>query len=61
MPSTRTKFWKKKFGNNMRRDAGVAKELRALDWRVVIIWECETKDPDRLKRVIGKRLKSHRC
>jgi len=42
-PKTRTEFWQKKFAANMARDNRVMSQLQALDWEVLIIWECETK------------------
>lgn len=48
-------FWKEKFEMNVARDAKVARELRRLGWRVVTIWECQTKDPTRLQRILANR------
>lgn len=39
-PSSNTEFWKKKFQNNVRRDARAFTDLHALGWRTVIVWEC---------------------
>lgn len=41
----------------MSRDARVAARLRADDWHVVTIWECETRDPPRLRRRISAILR----
>ena len=43
VPGTRTDFWMKKFADNVRRDSRAAKELQELGWRVVVVWECETR------------------
>jgi DNA mismatch endonuclease, patch repair protein len=51
-PSSR--FWREKFRTNVKRDIRVAKELKKLGWRVGVIWECETKDQDRLPKIIKK-------
>ena len=40
-PGTRTEFWQAKFEGTVERDKRKAEELRALSWRVIIIWECE--------------------
>jgi len=53
-----SKFWANKFATNVARDARVADELKKLGWRVVTIWECETKDNDRLSRIIARRIVS---
>nr|WP_272885427.1 DNA mismatch endonuclease Vsr [Stutzerimonas stutzeri] len=43
-PKTRQEYWLPKFDANIKRDARKAAELEALGWRVLTIWECETKD-----------------
>lgn len=40
-PGTRTEFWQAKFDGTVERDKRKAKELRALGWRVITVWECE--------------------
>lgn len=47
-PSSRTEFWSAKFAGNVRRDAQKASALEAMDWRSLVIWECETRDVDQL-------------
>lgn len=42
-PSTNVEFWERKFRTNVERDAVVRKRLEALGWKVVVIWECETR------------------
>jgi len=53
-PKTRTSFWKNKFRDNTERDKRTTKALRAAGWKVIVVWECETKKPD----VLLKRLKA---
>lgn len=48
-PSSNTEFWQEKFARNVERDARKENELRAAGWRVEIVWECETRDPAKLK------------
>ena len=43
-PKTRADFWNDKFAENVERDIRAQKELIALDWNVIIIWECETRE-----------------
>lgn len=45
MPKTRVEFWLKKFEANVARDARNRLELEQAGWRVVEIWECETREP----------------
>jgi DNA mismatch endonuclease (patch repair protein) len=54
IPTTRPDFWRRKFEANQQRDAAVAASLSASGWKVMIIWECETKDPDRLASAVTK-------
>ena len=45
-PKTRVQFWENKFEGNVVRDRRSQSALRHLGWRVLVIWECETKDHD---------------
>lgn len=45
MPKTNQDYWLPKFEANVERDARKAEALRALGWRVLTVWECETRDP----------------
>lgn len=44
MPKTNVAFWAQKYQANIERDSRKEAQLRALGWRVVVIWECETRD-----------------
>ncbi|NWO07568.1 MAG: DNA mismatch endonuclease Vsr, partial [Alteromonadaceae bacterium] len=48
-PKTNQAFWLSKFEANLERDARKAETLRAMGWRVLIVWECETRDLVRLE------------
>lgn len=43
-PKTRLDFWQAKFDGNVERDERKTRELIDMGWRVLTIWECETKD-----------------
>ena len=47
-PKTRTVFWKNKFKTNTMRDERSVAALRDLGWNVVVVWECETRQPESL-------------
>jgi DNA mismatch endonuclease, patch repair protein len=49
-PATRADFWAAKRASNVARDRRNKTALRALGWRVLVIWECETKDLERVER-----------
>jgi DNA mismatch endonuclease (patch repair protein) len=48
-PKTRVEFWEDKFNANVARDARNVDALNASGWRVMIVWECETKNVQALK------------
>lgn len=43
-PKSNVLFWRDKFCANVERDLRKEAELEAFGWRVVVIWECETRD-----------------
>jgi len=42
-PTTNTAFWAAKFETNQRRDRAARRTLKLLGWRVLTVWECQTK------------------
>jgi DNA mismatch endonuclease (patch repair protein) len=54
MPKSNVKFWRTKFENTIARDLRTRRELENDGWRVCIVWECETKDPERMERWLRK-------
>jgi DNA mismatch endonuclease (patch repair protein) len=50
MPKTRYLYWKDKFARNVERDRNAIVSLRKLGWRVLVVWECETFDQEKLTR-----------
>lgn len=57
IPKTREEFWAAKFQDNVTRDEEVKKQLSNLGWKAITIWECETKDKERLKELINLKLR----
>ena len=53
-PKTRESFWKNKLEDNVARDRRNETALRELGWRVMVIWECETKD----REAVADRIES---
>ena len=43
-PKTNVIYWRAKIARNRSRDADHERALDARGWRVLTIWECETKD-----------------
>lgn len=50
-PKSRETFWQKKFSENVERDRFVKKELRKMEWKVIVVWECELKNVKREKTI----------
>lgn len=48
VPRSRPHYWPAKLARNKARDARNIAELERDGWRVVVIWECETRNPDLL-------------
>jgi DNA mismatch endonuclease (patch repair protein) len=48
LPATRREFWEAKIARNRARDVEVLARLQADGWRVLNIWECSLRGPERL-------------
>jgi len=48
-PKTNAPYWTDKIRRNVKRDAQTIANLKAAGWRVLVIWECELNDLDRLR------------
>lgn len=55
LPKTNTEFWKNKFERNKARDEKVRLELIKIGWKVLIIWECQTKTLPEIVRDIRRK------
>ncbi|MCL4199295.1 MAG: hypothetical protein KJZ69_17530 [Phycisphaerales bacterium] len=55
-PSTRRVFWRAKFAGNVQRDKRALRALRRAGWRVLVVWECQTRDVDRLRTRLSRFL-----
>ncbi len=54
LPRKNRSFWKKKFTLNKLRDIRKSRELRALGWKPIVVWECFLKKrPRRLGSVLS--------
>lgn len=47
-PKSRTEYWGPKLGRNVERDGLAARQLQELGWRPIVVWECDTRSPERL-------------
>jgi DNA mismatch endonuclease (patch repair protein) len=53
VPATRPEFWKAKLDGNAARDIKNIGSLRALGWRVLVVWECALRDRKTLDGLPG--------
>jgi DNA mismatch endonuclease (patch repair protein) len=51
-PSSNTTFWHKKLDRNIERDKQTLRELTALGWKVLVLWECQIGNPERLRSTL---------
>jgi len=55
-PTSNEGFWRKKLDANIRRDGQVIEALRKQGWKVLVVWECQTREPaelaERLERFL---------
>ena len=56
LPTANRGFWTTKLTRNIERDAAAKTALKKLGWRVLTVWECETKQPERLQRRLARLL-----
>ena len=55
-PKSNQAFWESKFNENVARDRRQNHQLIELGWKVIIVWECETRDPDTLIKMLKAKL-----
>jgi DNA mismatch endonuclease, patch repair protein len=58
VPATNVDFWRTKRLSNVERDRRNLRALRSEGWRVMIVWECETRNPDLLEGKIKRFMDS---
>lgn len=57
-PKANAEYWRTKITRNAERDRENIRRLRALGWRVLVVWECELRSrPDSTRRKIATFLK----
>jgi len=52
IPATRPEFWATKRGGNVERDKRKQDALEAAGWKVITIWECQTRDDETLRTTL---------
>ncbi|MGD1041859.1 MAG: DNA mismatch endonuclease Vsr [Sedimentisphaerales bacterium] len=57
-PKSRLGYWMPKLQANKKRHKINLRKLRTQKWKVLTIWECQTRDPKKLSAKLIKFLKS---
>lgn len=60
IPDTNSNFWQTKLSKNIERDLKHQAALQALDWRVIVIWECELEGKARRMETLENLIKTIR-
>lgn len=59
LPKSRVHFWTSKIAENRKRDRRASARLRGMGWRSLVVWECQTRDLDkvaaRMKRFLDAK------
>lgn len=50
MPLTNSEFWRNKRLSNVERDRRNLRQLKRKGWKVLVVWECETRNFPRLAK-----------
>jgi len=58
IPKTNKKFWKTKRQGNVERDKRNLRKLRREGWKVLVIWECQIRNTEKLINKLKKFLLS---
>ncbi len=58
LPSTNIRFWQKKIEGNKTRDVRVKRKLIRDGWRILVIWQCQTKHIELLSKSLKRFLGS---
>jgi DNA mismatch endonuclease (patch repair protein) len=51
-PKTNLAYWEPKLSRNISRFALQSNTLEKLGWTVNVVWECQTKNPEQLAKVL---------
>lgn len=56
LPKSKLEFWRPKLEANRERDLLNQQKLQTLGWRVLVVWECELADTERVKTMVKEFL-----
>jgi len=52
-PKSNLEFWQRKLNGNRARDLANRRRLRNLGWEILVIWECQLKNPQKIAEKIN--------
>lgn len=58
-PKSNTDYWHRKFRRNIERDRENKRKLENAGWKVLVIWECETKTKESIEIFLRKNFFSN--
>jgi DNA mismatch endonuclease (patch repair protein) len=58
-PSTNQEFWNEKLDKNIQRDKRNISKLRKSGWTPLVIWSCEIKKENQLKKKLHRFMEKH--
>ena len=58
LPKSNKAFWVQKITKNRERDQRTTRQLKRLGWRTLTIWECHTKDLEKVKNTLERFMES---
>ena len=58
LPKSNKAFWMQKITGNKARDQRAKRQLKRLGWRSLTIWECRTKDLEKVKNSLERYMVS---
>lgn len=53
LPKSRLGYWAPKIQANKERDSRNISDLERFGWRVVTVWQCQTRSPSALEAAVG--------
>jgi len=56
LPKSRLDFWVKKLESNRLRDDKNKRTLRAMGWKVLLVWECQLSNKEQLQNKLRRFL-----
>ena len=60
LPKSRLDFWLPKLEANRKRDQRTRRALSRLGWRSIVVWECQLRETEKVRRRIAKFLSTRR-